>query len=139
MYVIWGSTYLAIREAIRTIPPFVSASVRFLLAGGLLYLWAVRRGDRTGDRPVARHWASATIVGGCLLLDRRPRAPTGHLDDTPPVFTVLGVAAVVAWDIADYVMLGRIAREPPPPSRSAQIPMVVPTSGGALLGMAGRF
>jgi drug/metabolite transporter (DMT)-like permease len=68
VYVIWGSTYLAIRESIRTIPPFVSASMRFLLAGGLLYMWAIRRGDRTGDRPAARHWLSATIVGGCLLL-----------------------------------------------------------------------
>ena len=68
VYVIWGSTYLAIREAIRTIPPFMMASVRFLFAGGLLYLWAVRRGDRATDRPGRSQWVAATMVGGLLLL-----------------------------------------------------------------------
>lgn len=68
VYVVWGSTYLAIRIGLDGgLPPFVLAASRFLLAGGLLYPWAVRRGDRVGDRPTATHWRSAAIVGGLLL------------------------------------------------------------------------
>jgi drug/metabolite transporter (DMT)-like permease len=66
VYVVWGSTYLGIDLAIRTIPPFLSAAVRFLIAGGLLYAWAIRRGDRA-DRPTARHWVSAFLTAAPLL------------------------------------------------------------------------
>jgi drug/metabolite transporter (DMT)-like permease len=68
VYVIWGGTYLAIRVADRTIPPFFMAGFRFLVAGGLMYAWSIRRGDREGDRPDARQWRSATIIGAFLLL-----------------------------------------------------------------------
>ncbi|HEX9410640.1 MAG TPA: EamA family transporter [Actinomycetota bacterium] len=68
VYVIWGSTYFAIREAILTIPPLLMASVRFLVAGALLYAWAIRRGDRTGDRPGAKQWLAAFAIGTSLLL-----------------------------------------------------------------------
>lgn len=67
VYVVWGSTYLAIRVAVRTMPPLLMASVRFLIAGGLLYVWAIRRGDRE-DRPTQAHWKSAFVVGTALLL-----------------------------------------------------------------------
>jgi drug/metabolite transporter (DMT)-like permease len=68
VYVIWGSTYLAIAVAIRTLPPFLMASVRFVFAGALLYAWAIRRGDRRGDRPTGRQWVAAFVVGGLLLV-----------------------------------------------------------------------
>jgi drug/metabolite transporter (DMT)-like permease len=68
VYVVWGSTYLAIRIAIETLPPFLGAGVRFLVAGGVLYLWAVRRGDRVGDAPGRREWGTAAIVGAGLFL-----------------------------------------------------------------------
>ncbi len=45
IYLVWGSTYLAIRFAVETIPPFVMASTRFLLAGGLLFLVRRALGD----------------------------------------------------------------------------------------------
>ena len=67
LYIIWGSTYLAIRVAIETVPPFLMASVRFLIAGGLLYLWSLR-GSGAGERPGRRQWGAAAIVGGALLL-----------------------------------------------------------------------
>jgi len=51
VYLIWGSTYLAIRFAIETLPPFLMAGVRFLIAGGLLYGFARARGV---PRPTAR-------------------------------------------------------------------------------------
>jgi drug/metabolite transporter (DMT)-like permease len=66
VYVVWGSTYLGIDLAVRTIPPFAMASVRFLVAGGLLYAWSIRRGDRT-DRPTLRHWLSASLIALPML------------------------------------------------------------------------
>ncbi len=63
VYVIWGSTYLAIRFAVETLPPFLMASARFLVAGGLLY--AARR--RRAGPPERRHWAAAAVTGGLML------------------------------------------------------------------------
>jgi drug/metabolite transporter (DMT)-like permease len=68
VYVVWGSTYLAIRIAIETLPPFLMGGVRFLVAGGLLYGWAVRRGDHANDRPGWDEWRSAAIIGAGLFL-----------------------------------------------------------------------
>ncbi|HSK76560.1 MAG TPA: EamA family transporter [Thermoanaerobaculia bacterium] len=65
VYVIWGSTYLAILFAIETIPPFLMAGARYLTAGTVLYLWARFRG---APRPSLVHWRSALIVGAFLLL-----------------------------------------------------------------------
>ncbi len=68
VYVVWGTTYLAIRVVNETLPPLLSASVRFLVAGSLLYAWTVRRGDREGDRPTRVQWRSAAIVALLLML-----------------------------------------------------------------------
>jgi drug/metabolite transporter (DMT)-like permease len=65
VYVIWGSTYLAIRFAIETIPPFLMAGTRYLTAGVLLYGWARLRG---APRPSLVHWRSAAVIGAFLLL-----------------------------------------------------------------------
>jgi len=45
VYIAWGSTYLAMRFAIETIPPFLMAGLRFLIAGSLLYIWRRLAGD----------------------------------------------------------------------------------------------
>jgi drug/metabolite transporter (DMT)-like permease len=68
VYIVWGSTYLAIKLTVQTIPPLLSASARFLIAGGLLYLFSIRRGEWRDDRPRAVHWRTAAIVGVALLL-----------------------------------------------------------------------
>jgi len=65
IYLIWGSTYLAIRFAIQTFPPFFMAATRFLIAGGALYAWTAARGT---PKPTRSNWIAATIVGGLLLL-----------------------------------------------------------------------
>ena len=65
VYVLWGSTYLAIAVAIETIPPLLMAGVRYLIAGSLLYGWSRWRG---AARPVRIHWRSALLIGGLLLL-----------------------------------------------------------------------
>jgi drug/metabolite transporter (DMT)-like permease len=65
VYVIWGSTYLAIAIAIETLPPFWMAGVRFVVAGALLYGFSRWRG---APRPTLPHWRSAALIGGLLLL-----------------------------------------------------------------------
>jgi len=64
VYLVWGSTYLAIRVTDRTMPPFLMSSVRFLVAGVALYLFA----SRGPARPTLRQWGAAAIVGAALLL-----------------------------------------------------------------------
>lgn len=65
VYVVWGSTYLAIRFAIETLPPFLMAGVRFLIAGAILFAWARLRG---APAPSRANWMATAIVGGFLLL-----------------------------------------------------------------------
>jgi drug/metabolite transporter (DMT)-like permease len=65
VYLIWGSTYLGIRFAIETLPPFLMAGTRFVVAGGLLYAFARLRGAPAADRG---EWRRAGVVGGLLLL-----------------------------------------------------------------------
>lgn len=64
VYVVWGSTYLAIRIAIETVPPLLMAGTRFLLAGAALYLWARLRG---AARPEAAAVRGAAILGVLFL------------------------------------------------------------------------
>jgi drug/metabolite transporter (DMT)-like permease len=68
VYVVWGSTYLAIAVADRTLPPFLMLSLRFLIAGALLYWWSARRGEVAAERPGRSQWRAAAIVGGLLLV-----------------------------------------------------------------------
>lgn len=65
IYIIWGTTYLAIRIAVQTIPPFFMAGVRFVLAGSVtfVFLWA-----RGVPLPTREQWRSAAIVGAFLLV-----------------------------------------------------------------------
>jgi drug/metabolite transporter (DMT)-like permease len=65
LYVVWGSTYLGIRVAVETLPPFLMAGARFLVAGGLLAGWlAATRGFRT----TAPQWRDNAVIGAFLLL-----------------------------------------------------------------------
>jgi len=63
IYLVWGSTYLAIRVTDRTMPPLLMSSVRFLVAGTALYAFA----SRGRARPTFREWRAAAIVGAALL------------------------------------------------------------------------
>jgi drug/metabolite transporter (DMT)-like permease len=65
LYIVWGSTYLAIRFAIETMPPFLHGSLRFLISGAILYIWRRSAGD---VKPTAGQWKSTAIIGTFLLL-----------------------------------------------------------------------
>ena len=64
VYIIWGSTYLAIRFVVETMPPFLSAGVRFIIAGAVLFAFRRLRSDPT---PTRIEWRSAAIVGLLLI------------------------------------------------------------------------
>jgi drug/metabolite transporter (DMT)-like permease len=65
IYLLWGSTYLAIRFGIATLPPFLMAGCRHLVAGMILLAWVF---VRTGERPSRRDLARAALAGGLMLL-----------------------------------------------------------------------
>ncbi len=97
IYVVWGSTYLAIKVAVGTIPPFLMAGTRFLVAGVVLYtwLWLTKR-----IRPTPRQWRDNAIVGALLLLggnglvswasETTPSSITTLIISIGPLFIVLG-------------------------------------------------
>ncbi len=76
-------------------PPFLMASMRFLIAGPLLYVWATRRGDRS-DRPTARHWLSAFLIAAPMLAIGN--AAVGWAEQTIDTGTAsLIIASVPLW------------------------------------------
>lgn len=97
VYVIWGSTFLAILFAIQTLPPFLMASARFLVAGSLLYAWS--RLVNGAAAPSWENWRATAIVGALLLLggngllvwseQRIPSGVAALLVGTVPCFMVL--------------------------------------------------
>lgn len=64
IYLVWGSTYLAIRYAVETIPPLVTAGIRHTIAGSVLLAWACLR----GYRPRREHWIAGMILGALFFL-----------------------------------------------------------------------
>lgn len=64
VYIIWGSTYLGIRFAVETLPPFLMGGVRFLTAGLILYVWLRLSGTAA---PTWRNWRRAALAGALLL------------------------------------------------------------------------
>ncbi len=96
VYIVWGSTYLAIRFAVQTIPPFLMVATRFLVAGAILFAWRRLRHDPS---PTPRQWLSAAIVGVLLLVlgngsvvwaeQYVPSGVTALIVGTAPLFMVL--------------------------------------------------
>lgn len=93
VYLIWGSTYLAIAVAIETMPPFLMAGSRFLVAGALLYGFLRLRG---GPAPTRLHWRSAAILGALFLLAGNGGV-TWAQQRVPSGLTALLIAVVPLW------------------------------------------
>lgn len=96
VYLIWGSTYLAIRVAIQTMPPLTMAGVRFLIAGAVLFPVAYWTGDRQGDRLSATHWRSALLIGTLLLTGSNGVITLAEVHVSSGVVALL-VATVPLW------------------------------------------
>lgn len=93
VYVVWGSTYLAIKYAVQTIPPYLMGGSRFLLAGVILFVWARSRG---AEKPSRRQWRDAAIVGTLLLCGGNGAVAWAE-QRVPSGITALLVASVPLW------------------------------------------
>ena len=96
VYLIWGSTYLAIRFAVETIPPFLSAAFRFIVSGSLLYIWRRSAGDPI---PTKVEWRSAATVGIFLLVGGNGGVVWAS-QFIPSSLAALLVATVPLWMVA---------------------------------------
>jgi drug/metabolite transporter (DMT)-like permease len=103
IYLIWGSTYLGIRYALESLPPFLMAGTRFLIAGSLLLLWQWRRG---AVRPTLVHWRSALIVGSLMILGGNGGV-TWSEQRVPSGLAALMIGAVPIWIVMlDWLVFG---------------------------------
>ena len=107
VYLLWGSTYLAIRIAVASIPPLLMAGARFMLAGAILYPVAVRR---SGQRPSARQLGGAAVVG-VVLLAMGNGAVTWAEQFVESGLAALLVATVPMWMVV-FDWLGPAASRP---------------------------
>lgn len=103
LYVVWGSTYLGIRIAVETIPPFVMASSRFLIAGIALFAWSLLRERRAFAWPSRREWRDNFIVGALLLGGGMGMVSWGE-QTVPSGIAALMIALMPVW----VAVLGRI-------------------------------
>jgi Permeases of the drug/metabolite transporter (DMT) superfamily len=105
VYLVWGSTYLAIRYAVETIPPFLMVGTRFLVSGVLLYAWSRARG---GERPTSAQWRDASVAG-LLLLCCGNGAVAWAEQRVPSGLAALLVAIVPLWMVlVDWLRPGGV-------------------------------
>ena len=126
VYVMWGSTYLAIRVGDRGLPPLALAGIRYLIAGAVLYPVAVRTGGasvRANDRPRLREWLGCALIGLRLLVFGNGGVTVAERT-VPSGLAAMLVATVPLWMILFAV-----------PIEHRRVGAV--TGGGLLLGLAG--
>jgi len=125
VYLIWGSTYLAIRYAVETTPPFLMAAIRFLISGGFLYVLRRLSGD---PRPKAVEWRSAAIIGAFLLVGGNGSVAWAEQYVTSSLAALL-VATVPLW----MVLLDTFRPGGHPPGFIASAGILVGFGGVVLL------
>jgi drug/metabolite transporter (DMT)-like permease len=93
VYIVWGSTYLAIRYGVATIPPFIMLGARFLVSGAILYAWHRARGV---PKPSFAEWRAAVIAGVLMLC--LGNGAVGYAEQKlPSGLAALIVAIVPLW------------------------------------------
>jgi drug/metabolite transporter (DMT)-like permease len=93
VYIVWGSTYLAIRYAVETIPPFLMAGTRFLIAGTILYGWRRLAGD---PAPTRKQWIASAVIGLLLLFGGNGLLSWAE-QNVPSGVAALLIGAVPLW------------------------------------------
>lgn len=124
VYLIWGSTYLAIRFGVATIPPFIMAGIRFTIAGALLYAWLRFRG---APKPTRAHWRSAAIIGFLLLVAGNGVVAWAE-QVVPSGLTALVIAAVPMWMVLMDWMFNKVR-----PNKTVVIGLLMGFAGIAFL------
>ena len=98
IYVVWGSTYLAIRVLVETMPPLISGGIRFMLAGAIVYAVLLVRGDAASVRVTRAQLASCALIGGLLVTGGNGLVMVGEVD-VPSALAALIIASVPLWVI----------------------------------------
>jgi drug/metabolite transporter (DMT)-like permease len=101
LYIVWGSTYLGIKVAIETIPPFFHASIRFLVSGIILVVWQRSAGQAM---PTRKQWISTAIIGTLLLLGGN------GLVSWAEQFIPSGVAALIIGSVPMFLVVAEALR-----------------------------
>ena len=127
LYVVWGSTYLGIRIAIETIPPFAMASIRFFIAGSVLFAVTLLRERRSFVAPSRRQWRDTFIVAGFLLGGGMGMVAWGE-QTVPSGIAALIIALMPLW----VAVIGRVFLGEHLP-RAAVIGILVGLVGVAIL------
>jgi drug/metabolite transporter (DMT)-like permease len=96
VYIVWGSTYLAIRVTVETLPPLLTAGVRFVVAGGIMYAWLAARRGRASLRITRREALSTAAIGGGLLLGGNGLVVLAERDVSSSL-AALVIASVPLW------------------------------------------
>ena len=110
IYIVWGSTFIALAIVVRDLPPLLSLAIRHLLAGALLLAWALPRGDREGD-PVGRAQILAGFVFGGLLFLVGHGTLAWAQQTVPAGVAALLVGSIPIWmALLDRVFFGRRLR-----------------------------
>src|ERR1700692_3447728 len=132
LYLIWGSTYLGILFAIQSIPPFLMAGARFLLAGLIMFAIARTQGPL---RSTSAEWRTSLIVGACLLLGGNGGVTLSEK------FIESGLASLIVATVPIYItLLGWLAGMTPRPQPMVWLGLAGGFCGvGVLLGPALRF
>jgi drug/metabolite transporter (DMT)-like permease len=103
IYIVWGSTYLAIRVAVHEVPPLFAAGVRFVIAGAVLYAWSSLRGERS---PTRLEWRNIWILGALMFLAAYSALFWAEQSLPSGVASVL-VATVPVWTAALEIFVFR--------------------------------
>lgn len=114
VYLVWGSTYLAIRYVVETMPPLLAGGVRFLVAGALFAAWLVLRGGPGALRVTRAELAGCTIVGIALLLGGNGLVSVGEDEGVPSGLAALIIASIPLWVVVFRRLAGeRVGRATP--------------------------
>lgn len=106
IYVVWGSTYLAIRVMVETIPPLLGAGVRFLVAGGILYAWVAWRRPSSALHITRRQLLGAAVVGLLLVFGGNGLVTVAE-QEVPSGLAALLIASEPLWVILLRAAAGR--------------------------------
>jgi len=96
VYIVWGSTYLAIRVTVETIPPLLSGGVRFFIAGAIMFLFLTWRRSWAEMRVSGRELLSSLLVGGLLVVGGNGLVSIAEID-VPSGLAALIIASVPLW------------------------------------------
>ena len=106
IYVVWGSTYLAIRVMVEDIPPLLAAGVRFLIAGAILYGWVAWRRPSSARAITRRQLVGAAFVGVLLMFGGNGLVTVAE-EEVPSGLAALLIASVPLWVILLRASYGR--------------------------------